>query len=135
MSDLAKREYVNVLRFSTANRTAVGLRNTKRSTRRLTVNNGVVSTERDDDDDDALTSTWYAFRSSFLFMVLMMTKLLSRRDEVDDWLEHVQAPCFPSLDSYGDSALLLKFAQASPKTPTDRDARGADLAAMPTVVS
>jgi hypothetical protein len=31
MSDLAKREYVNVLRFSTANRTAMGLKNTKRS--------------------------------------------------------------------------------------------------------
>jgi hypothetical protein len=47
----------------------------------------VVSTERDDDDDDALTSTWYAFRSGFLFVIFMMTKIFSRRDEVGDRLE------------------------------------------------
>ena len=78
----------------------------------------------------------------------MMTKLLSRRDEVGDRLEFFEfleelviteatriayaeqfmfkhrASLHWTLMAQSDSTLLLKFAQAPPKTPTDRDARG-----------
>jgi hypothetical protein len=87
---LVQKDYVKVLQYSSTHREAIGLLNTKTSSRRLTVHNGALKTAEDDGDDIDVASTWPLYRSGYLFMVRAMLEIPSRIGQVGDRLAFLE---------------------------------------------